>query len=102
MQKLKELFELVNKHIGCGDNSCMFEKPKGMATNGGCSCLERGFEKHAMSLLYKEVGNILKENNMEVFVKCRRCDGIGKFVSYKDHPGRTCDECLGSGRVLLE
>ena len=25
---------------GCGDNSCEVEKPKGMATNGGCRCDE--------------------------------------------------------------
>lgn len=24
---------------GCGDNSCMFGSPGGMATNGGCRCL---------------------------------------------------------------
>lgn len=23
---------------GCGDNSCMMQKPKGMSTNGGCRC----------------------------------------------------------------
>lgn len=23
---------------GCGDNSCIVEAPKGMATNGGCRC----------------------------------------------------------------
>jgi len=26
---------------GCGDNSCLVEKPRGMATNGGCHCSER-------------------------------------------------------------
>lgn len=25
----------------CGDNSCMFGPPGGMATNGGCCCIER-------------------------------------------------------------
>lgn len=24
----------------CGDNSCMFGSPGGMATNGGCRCLD--------------------------------------------------------------
>lgn len=23
---------------GCGDNSCLIKKPKGMGTNGGCTC----------------------------------------------------------------
>ena len=26
---------------GCGDNSCLFVRPKGMATNGGCRCLRQ-------------------------------------------------------------
>ncbi|MBY6277263.1 hypothetical protein [Symbiobacterium thermophilum] len=26
---------------GCGDHSCMVNKPFGMATNGGCRCVER-------------------------------------------------------------
>jgi hypothetical protein len=26
------------KEEGCGDNSCLVKKPKGMATNGGCIC----------------------------------------------------------------
>lgn len=24
--------------LGCGDNSCRYVKPTGMATNGGCRC----------------------------------------------------------------
>ncbi len=26
--------------VPCGDNSCMFGSPGGMATNGGCRCLD--------------------------------------------------------------
>jgi hypothetical protein len=26
----------------CGDNSCIFGRPEGMGTNGGCHCFERG------------------------------------------------------------
>jgi len=33
---IKELRELGLS--GCGDNSCFFEKSKGMSTNGGCRC----------------------------------------------------------------
>ncbi len=28
----------MSELIGCGDNSCLIAKPKGMATNGGCRC----------------------------------------------------------------
>lgn len=27
--------------LSCGDNSCNFTRPSGMATNGGCRCLSR-------------------------------------------------------------
>lgn len=26
---------------GCGDNSCRYKRPAGMATNGGCRCCEK-------------------------------------------------------------
>lgn len=31
--------------VGCGDNSCMLVKPRGMATNGGCRCGERDLRR---------------------------------------------------------
>lgn len=42
---LRDVFEAVStaeSYAGCGDNSCLFVKPKGMATNGGCRCVDRG------------------------------------------------------------
>ena len=30
--------------LGCGDNSCVFGKRSGMATNGGCQCPVVGME----------------------------------------------------------
>ena len=36
-----EKFRSMQKIIGgCHDGYCVIEKPKGMHTNGGCSCLE--------------------------------------------------------------
>lgn len=35
---------------GCGDNSCIVAKPKGMATNGGCRCDERRLRLAVMAL----------------------------------------------------
>lgn len=26
--------------LGCGDNSCLIQRPKGQATNGGCRCFD--------------------------------------------------------------
>jgi hypothetical protein len=42
--KVKQAVEDATKAIGpgCGDNSCEFVKPVGMATNGGCRCLKGG------------------------------------------------------------
>lgn len=32
--------EVLKGLSGCGDNSCLIEKPNGMGTNGGCRCHE--------------------------------------------------------------
>jgi hypothetical protein len=32
----------VANYFGCGDSSCAFVTPHGMATNGGCRCLKDG------------------------------------------------------------
>lgn len=26
--------------LGCGDSGCMIQRPRGMATNGGCQCMK--------------------------------------------------------------
>lgn len=36
-QALEELQEIIG---GCHDGHCVVRKPKGMHTNGGCTCLE--------------------------------------------------------------
>lgn len=28
----------MSEIVGCGDSNCVFGRPKGMATNGGCRC----------------------------------------------------------------
>jgi len=43
--KARELAAKYGIEIGCGDNSCMFGSPGGMATNGGCHCMPRGMSK---------------------------------------------------------
>lgn len=40
--KARELAAKYGYDIGCGDNSCWFGSPGGMATNGGCRCWPRG------------------------------------------------------------
>jgi hypothetical protein len=54
---LAEAADLVAKYTGCGDNSCLFAKPKGMATNGGCQCIKhaRPFVAAALAKLYRDV-----------------------------------------------
>lgn len=47
-----ELEELGRLASGCGDSSCMWVRPTGMATNGGCRCLgERSMVKQRAHLL---------------------------------------------------
>lgn len=40
--------ELKELGLGCGDNSCYFVKPLGMATNGGCRCFEKVVEQRSI------------------------------------------------------
>lgn len=35
--------------VGCGDNSCLVEQPRGMATNGGCRCEPRALRMGVMA-----------------------------------------------------
>lgn len=52
---LTEAVATVRKYVGCGDNSCLFEKPSGPGTNGGCQCIThaRPFVAAALARLYK-------------------------------------------------
>lgn len=36
--------------LGCGDNSCVIQRPSGMGTNGGCCCDERTLRRAVMIL----------------------------------------------------
>ncbi len=56
LEALRPAVETAAKYVGegCGDNSCIFERPRGMATNGGCRCVERRpGVRHALAKLYK-------------------------------------------------
>ncbi len=35
----REELEALMEELGCGDNSCIYRRPRGMATNGGCCSL---------------------------------------------------------------
>lgn len=59
--ELAEAFKLAKQYVGCGDNSCRFQKPKGMATNGGCRCSDRPFVMAALAKLYKTVERVLAD-----------------------------------------
>lgn len=47
----------------CGDNSCMFGSPGGMATNGGCRCAPRGRwtpeEQHEANRLMRKMAHAI-------------------------------------------
>jgi hypothetical protein len=44
--------------VGCGDSLCLFVRPSGMATNGGCQCLRRPFVGAALARLFKAASAI--------------------------------------------
>lgn len=53
MSKLEAAVEQVEKYVGCGDSSCMFVRPKGMHTNGGCRCKYKPGVFPSLAKLYK-------------------------------------------------
>jgi hypothetical protein len=58
---LRDAFEELSKHVGCGDSSCVFGTPRGMATNGGCICIERArpFVAAGCGKLYRALRDFL-------------------------------------------
>jgi len=47
--------------LGCGDNSCKYIKPTGMATNGGCRC-SRNRGEHVERFLLRNLAKVVEEN----------------------------------------
>lgn len=63
--------------LGCGDNSCKYVKPTGMATNGGCRCsqnrgshVERFLSRNLMSVIEKN-----KELEAEILANAQEAAG---------------------------
>lgn len=44
----------------CGDSSCIFGRPRGMATNGGCRCAARAEERHELRNLLRKTAHALR------------------------------------------
>lgn len=43
IETLRAAIEAAREHVDCGDSSCRFALTKrGMRTNGGCRCIDRG------------------------------------------------------------
>lgn len=65
LAELRAAVELADKYVGCGDSACMFARPKGMATNGGCQCVGRGNHKPgvplALAKVYKAAKRLVSE-----------------------------------------
>ena len=82
---------------GCGDSSCLIEKPKGMATNGGCRCFDVFPSRRKGRVLYMAFARLRKELELQrrtVGVLARyfcTCDGcpINEVCGYT---AGTCEE----------
>lgn len=42
--KLREYAATLDMKVGCQDNSCIWGSPGGMATNGGCRCVDHEYK----------------------------------------------------------
>jgi hypothetical protein len=54
IDEVRKVFEHAQ---GCGDNSCNWVKPHGMATNGGCRC----FDKRPLQVLVTDLAFLALE-----------------------------------------
>jgi hypothetical protein len=43
-KRLHERAVEIGLWVGCGDSSCIWGAPRGMATNGGCRCIDHQTE----------------------------------------------------------
>lgn len=53
IKRIRGAVDEVSKRVGCGDSSCKFTRPSGMATNGGCRCEQGPFVVSALANLYR-------------------------------------------------
>lgn len=55
-----QIAKAIGIDAGCGDNSCLWGSPGGMATNGGCRCAEKGADAHAAWLELRKALRVLR------------------------------------------
>ncbi len=46
---------------GCGDGSCVYVKPTGMHTNGGCQCLDKAIGQRQVAVFIRALVRALDE-----------------------------------------
>ncbi len=62
--KLRDIAKALGFDAGCGDNSCIWGSPGGMATNGGCRCGNRGGGNDRLELVrMQQVARALLEHH---------------------------------------
>ena len=61
LAEVRSAVAACRKHLGCGDNFCLFVRPSGRATNGGCRCRDRTFAVAALSNLFKVAAALVDE-----------------------------------------
>lgn len=89
------LADAMPDYFGCGDNSCLVRKPRGMATNDGCRCDEkRGPGRASQAALWFK--HRLHEARAELAK--RDADDINdRFLEWRGVE-TACKDCGGAGR----
>ena len=57
--KLRDVAAAIGLDVGCGDNSCIWGSPGGMATNGGCRC-KKGKDAHELGLQLMQMQRVAR------------------------------------------
>lgn len=70
--KLRDVAAGLGMTVGCGDNSCVWGSPGGMATNGGCRCYGDGPDRQTEHFGLLQMGRVAAHLLVVYNVKHRR------------------------------
>ena len=92
----------TNKDAGCGDNSCMFGRMGGMATNGGCRCLEElPRHKHTLRRALQAAVALAHHVNKHGFTRKEMQEGLHSGVPSVELTQEQIAEALKKSEIAV-
>ena len=78
----------MGEYLGCGDHSCMFDKPRGQGTNGGCRCLHSMTDRRANLRVHRAVARLRAR--------------VAKLEAERDHANMVADAAIEELKLCRE